>query len=105
MCRLTMISAFLYTQNRLLALPTPVLLPSRRGRDVLGGLLLSHSGREAVRAGGRGGIELCLSKSSGLDVASFYSFPGTHLHFLAGDKLMTCLNKAPAGARVHERMV
>jgi len=49
MCRLTTPSAFLDTLNRLLALPTPVLLPSWRRRDVVGGLLLSYSGREAVR--------------------------------------------------------
>ena len=49
MCRLPTPSAFLDPSNRLLALPTPVLLPSGRGRDFVGGLLLSHSGREAVR--------------------------------------------------------
>lgn len=55
MCHLTMPSVLLDTLNRLLALSTPVLLPSRRGRDFLGGLLLSHSRREAVRAEGEGG--------------------------------------------------
>ncbi len=42
------LALFIY---RLFALPAVVLLLSWRGRDVLGGLLFSRPGREAVRVG------------------------------------------------------